>query len=463
MKKSVLWSLLVLSLSTWLPAQLTIRITSIPSGTPPGADIYVAGNFNSWNPGHAAYQMQDQQDGTYSITFQPNPGQLQYKFTRGSWDTVEGNAAGGFIPNRTYTYTGGEATIEVTIAGWEGGSGGHTAADNVYILDETFYIPQLNRYRRVWIYLPPDYDTTAKRYPVVYMQDGQNLFDAYYSFAGEWKVDESMNDLFDHGDYGAIIVGIDNGGAQRIHEYSPWVNSQYGGGDGEAYAAFVAETLKPYVDQHYRTLPEREYTAIAGSSLGANIALYISLEYQHLFSKAGLFSPAFWFSDSAYLHVQTQGISENLRFYFVAGQHESSTMIPNMMLMYETLSTAGQEESEMYFISHTDGAHSEWYWAREYPSVYEWLFDEIVLSYPTPPNTTTTLSPYPNPVTTWLTVPDDLVGFHYTIYTLEGSSIQSGQLREAKVDTSGLQSGIYILSIIDLSGQSRYAARFVRH
>ncbi|MDV7392611.1 alpha/beta hydrolase-fold protein, partial [Arthrospira platensis SPKY1] len=168
----------------------------------------------------------------------------------------EGNANGGFLPNRTFNFTGNPQTLNLSILTWEdlGGGSNSTAAANVQIMNNAFFMPQLNRSRRIWVYLPPDYNTSNKHYPVIYMKDGQNLFDQATSFSGEWQVDETLNTLFNQGDYGAIVVGIDNGGSERLNEYSPWVNAQYGGGQGNAYMAFVAETLKPHIDANFRTL-----------------------------------------------------------------------------------------------------------------------------------------------------------------------------------------------------------------
>ena len=441
-------------------AQLTITITSIPTATPPNSDIYIAGNFNSWNPGSASYLLTDNNDGTYSITFSPSVGTIEFKFTRGSWETVEGKSSGGYIPNRSYVYSGGGQFLDVSIAGWQDLSGTHTATANVQILDEDFYIPQLNRNRRIWLYLPPDYATSTKNYPVIYMHDGQNLFDAFYSFAGEWKIDESMDDLFIQGDFGAIVVGIDNGGGERSNEYSPWINPGFGGGDGEAYASFLVNTLKPYIDSTYRTLPGREYTAIAGSSLGANISLYTAIEYQDVFSKVGVFSPAFWFSDSCYVHLHEKGISEDLRIYFVAGAHESDNNITDMTAMYDALIQEGQDINEMQFLSIADGAHSEWFWAREYPDAYEWLFDDTLLASKIVQDEYWKI--YPNPASNYLTVltaPDDLT---YSICTLNGTVITSGKLQNSSINTSGIPTGAYFLQLTNHLGQTIYISRFIR-
>jgi predicted alpha/beta superfamily hydrolase len=454
-------TMLIMLTFTSIHAQLTITVSSIPPSTPPDDNIYIAGSFNGWDPGHTDYILTDHQDGTYSITFSPSPGLLEFKFTRGSWANVEGNAQGGFVPNRTYNYVGGVQNTSLTIAGWEDNPGGiSTAEENVEILDEDFFIPQLNRTRRVWLYLPPDYNTTSKRYPVIYMQDGQNLFDVLTSFAGEWEVDESMNDLHDTGDYGAIVVGIDNGGGERINEYSPWLNPNYGGGQGEAYADFLVETLKPFIDSTYRTLVGREYTAVAGSSMGANISMYTGIEHQDVFGKVGIFSPAFWFSDSSYLHLAQKGISQDLRVYFVAGENESAGMIADMMEMYDALISAGQDESELYFLSEQDGAHSEWFWAREYPDAYEWLFDELILADHT--LTSEEVSVYPNPVSNYMTISTPADNLNYFIYSLPGKLILSGKLVDGKIDTSGLVPGTYFLQLRDQGDLSVYDSKFVK-
>lgn len=153
-------------------------------------------------------------------------------------------------------------------------------------------MPQLDRNRKIWLYLPPDYSTSTKNYPVLYMQDGQNLFDNATSFAGEWQVDETLNSLFAGGDYGAIVVGIENGGGERLNEYSPWNNPSYGGGLGDQYVAFLANTLKPYIDANYRTRPEPQFNALIGSSMGALISTYGATEFPNIFRKVGSLSPA---------------------------------------------------------------------------------------------------------------------------------------------------------------------------
>lgn len=118
------------------------------------------------------------------------------------------------------------------------------------MLSDSFRVPQLGRTRRLSLYLPPGDATSGRPYPVLHLLDGQNVFDAGTRSAGEWGVDETLDSLARVGDPGAIAVAVDNGGAHRIDEYDPWRTPKYGGGEGGAYVAFLAGTLKFYVDAH---------------------------------------------------------------------------------------------------------------------------------------------------------------------------------------------------------------------
>lgn len=380
------YTIVSLLLSVVSFAQVTLRVTAIPSNTPAGATIYVAGSLNTWDPGNAAYTLQADGSGNYQIVIPEGSGTVNYKFTRGSWPTVEGNASGGFVPDRSFTFTGSPQTINLTILSWEdlgGSSSNSTAAANVQILNNAFFMPQLNTSRKIWLYLPPDYNSSLKNYPVLYMQDGQNLFDNATSFAGEWQVDETLNTLFNAGDYGAIVVGIDNGGNARLDEYSPWVNTEYNeGGDGDAYMTFIAETLKPYMDANYRTRPEPQYNALIGSSMGALISMYGACKYPDKFEKVGAFSPAFWFSLSdlnAYILNDTTNVT-NMRAYFVAGQNESATMVTNMNMVKNNLISEGVITSNTFTLIDPQGTHSETFWRGKFGAAYQWLFAQTALS-----------------------------------------------------------------------------------
>lgn len=462
-KRASLFALFFLC-SQFAIAQLTIHVNSIPANTPAGDDIYIAGNFNNWNPGDNNYKLTDNGNGTYQIIFTPSIGQAEFKFTRGAWASVEGTTSGTFIPNRVVNYSGGQQSENLTIAGWEGNNGGgSTLADNAYILSDDFEIPQLNRTRRIWIYLPPDYETTDHTYPVMYMQDGQNLFDISTSFSGEWEVDESLNDLFENGDKGIIIVGIDNGGAHRIDEYSPWVNAQYGGGEGAAYVDFIIQNLKPTIDNNFRTKPDRLNTGIMGSSLGGLISFYAAIEHQDVFGKAGVFSPSFWFSNEVFTHVTTTGKQQDMKIYLMGGEQESSSLIQELQTMRTTLLNAGFGESEIELLTHVDGQHSEWYWKREFPDAYLWLFNDVINAV-NKASSTKGIKISPNPVEDTLYIQASFVleGGIANIYSLDGKLLFAYKVSlDGSIGVQNLKNGIYILEILK-GGERVFAGEFLK-
>lgn len=447
------FTLLLLCLAWQLTAQLTVNVTSVPGNTPMNDNIHIVGDFQGWDPGDANYILTNNGNGTYQITINPPVGTIKYKFTRGSWATVEGNADGNFLPDRTYNYAGGTASIDVEILTWEdlGGGGNSTAADNVHILDKDFYMPQLDRYRKIWIYLPPDYNSSSKHYPVIYMHDGQNLFDVTTSFSGEWEVDESLNQLFSQGDHGCIVVGIDNGGGLRIDEYAPWFNAGYNeGGEGGQYVDFIVETLKPYIDDNYRTLPGREYTCLFGSSLGGLISQYAIMEHQDVIGKAGVFSPAFWFNPEIFDHSATTPKTQPMKIFFLAGFPEGNgSVVSDVNQMESVLLNNGFGDAELNKLFHADGQHSEWYWAREFPGAYVWLFSGLnftgVAEEPSQ-----VFRIYPNPTDSLLNLQNlpQLRRPAYQIFSLDGKLIEKGRLDGNLIDVDDLASGTYVLNIL---------------
>jgi metallo-beta-lactamase class B len=431
-------------------AQVTFKITNVPRFyTPLNDKIYIAGNFNNWNAGDSAYQLTKNAQGEWEITFTPSVQQMEFKFTRGAWNRVEVNAAGADIPNRSFLGLPG-ASASFTISDWIDTRGNHSATGNTYQLQSEFFMPELNRHRRIWIYLPEDYFTnTSKRYPVLYMQDGQNLFDNATSFSGEWRIDETLRALQNQqGDGGAIVVGIDNGGSQRINEYSPYINPEYGGGSGNQYVDFLAFTLKPYIDANFRTMPDRNSTAIGGSSMGALISFFGALKHQNVFSKCLVFSPSFWFSDSLNQYVNSWTKTTDLRFYFMAGTNESTTMISNMQNMRTRLQNRGVPPSQINLVSRADGQHSEWFWAREFGEGYKWLFQDVTADIQIQESSIPGFNVFPNPNTGILKVQFDAKDEAIAeIYDSSGKLvIQQKVYTGQEVNVQNLPLGQYILT-----------------
>ena len=362
-------------------AQIAVHIASLAENTPSDAVLYFAGNINGWNPGDPSFQLELRPDGDYWIDLPPGSGKIEFKFTRGSWASVESNGNGGFRPNRTYTYGNGD-TLHLSILGWEdldqGGGPNSTANDQVQIWAEKMYMPTLDRERRIWVYLPVDYEQSTKEYAVLYMHDGQNVFDAATSFAGEWQVDETLTRLEGEGYPGLIVVAIDNGGSHRLDEYSPFIHPDYGGGEGDAYLDFIVETLKPKIDSSFRTRSGPRFTGIMGSSMGGLISHYAHFRYPDVFGKAGIFSPSYWFSDQFFSFTENTGKTDSASLYLLAGALENS-IASGAQNMFHLWQQMGYTDEEIQLSIVPDGQHSEWFWAREFEDAVTWLFptDEL--------------------------------------------------------------------------------------
>jgi alpha-glucosidase len=207
------------------------------------------------------------------------------------------------------------------------------------------------------------------------MQDGQNLFDAYYAYSGEWGVDESLDSLHAASGFGLIVVGIDNGSDKRMNEYSPWRNKKFGHPEGTAYVDFVVQTLKPLVDKTYRTLPDRRHTGIMGSSMGGLISHFALLQYPAVFTKGGIFSPSYWFSPEVFSFTTAGRLPQHARLCFRLGGQEGQEMETNLHKMLTQLQKVGLPPSSVNSKVIPEGKHQESFWRNEFPEAVLWLFE----------------------------------------------------------------------------------------
>lgn len=183
--------------------------------------------------------------------------------------------------------------------------------------------PQADNDRDLLIYLPPSYWVSERHYPVIYMQDGQNLFDTATSFVGvEWGVDDTLQALSAEG-LEAIVVGVPNSGERRLNEYTPPAN-QWWRGTGDQYVAFLVDTLKPLIDRDFRTMTDRSHTGIFGSSLGALISLYAFFTRSDVFGFVGAMSPSLWVGRGLILEQVRESPVVLGRIYLDNGTHEPS-------------------------------------------------------------------------------------------------------------------------------------------
>jgi predicted alpha/beta superfamily hydrolase len=289
----------------------------------------------------------------------------------------EGTQEGNPIENRLLLYLRRPNLVNVNISGWEKKPSNATADANVRVLSHDFLMPQLKQKKRIWIYLPPDYDVdTTKKYPVLYMQHGEHLFSVDSLGAEEWRIDETLNALAKKGDKGCIVVGID-GQNKSTSGYAPWQTTKNPQADGKNYAKFIVETLKPYIDAHFRTKGDRANTGIGGSKEGAVLSMYMAAEYPLIFSKAAIFSPTFSDTDSSLLHIQQRGKKKFVRYCIVAGSDEDVTKTAAIEKMVKTLKGIGHNFEEVKVIKKIDGEPTEWFWSREFADAYKWMYKEL--------------------------------------------------------------------------------------
>ncbi|MBC2845642.1 alpha/beta hydrolase [Winogradskyella flava] len=234
----------------------------------------------------------------------------------------------------------------------------------------TIAAPQLDAIKTIWVYLPKNYKNSKKPYPVIYMHDAQNLFDVKTSYVGEWSIDEYMDALTDNE---SIIVGIEHGEEKRIAELTPYKHETYGGGQGNAYLTFIKNTLKPHIDVAYKTKSDALNTTIFGSSLGGLISFYAAIKYPETFGKAGIFSPAFWINPELFDLIGNITIPETSKFFFLVGEKEGKTMVPDQERMVAILKSKGVKENQIRNRIIEDGEHNEKFWSTYFGEAYQWL------------------------------------------------------------------------------------------
>jgi len=249
-------------------------------------------------------------------------------------------------------------------------------APSIRLIEEAFEIPQLKKTRRIWALLPHNYDKSDKHYPVLYLQDAQNLFDSNAPF-GTWGIDRHMAELSRRGkDF--IVIAIDHAGRERINEYSPYYHREFGKGRGKRYAEFIIDTLKPYVDREFRTKPDRKYNGIGGSSMGALISAYIGIVYPENFGNLMIFSPSFWYSDEIYFDAFEYNYILPTKIYLYAGEQESRYMTQHVNRFRKAIKSHPHDNPLTRFNIQINpiGEHSEHYWGESFNDAVSWLFYE---------------------------------------------------------------------------------------
>ncbi len=382
----LLYFLFVILYTSDVQAQFTVQIeiTDVPQ-THRDQQFYITGIFNRWQPGEADYRLIKKEEGKYCIEINNVPqGLFEYKFTRGDWNTLEATAEGRLVAPRSAIIEK-DTIIYCSIPAWRDDFPVSTASAQVKLLDSAFFVPQLNSYKRIWIYLPKGYQMSDKKYPVLYMHDGQDVFDEATSSGRlgplEWGVDEVM----DQSENPCIVVAIehheDKDGRQREYYIHP--NADFPEVYGRAYLDFIVNTLKPYIDRYYRTLPGKATTWMAGGSMGGLITLYAGLMYPDVFGGLGVMSPSIWQDEGNTLrHIDSLTALQSIagqHYYFYAGDNENRVKPDGSRVqMHKDVTIAvdrlqAKADPDIKTVIYPTGRHGAWYWRLAFPALYKWL------------------------------------------------------------------------------------------
>jgi predicted alpha/beta superfamily hydrolase len=230
--------------------------------------------------------------------------------------------------------------------------------------------PQLRNRREVDVYIPASYGG-ARRYPVVYMQDGQNLSDPAQAFAGTWQLDDTLRRLASPG-IEPIVVGVHNT-ERRLLEYSPFPDAKHGGGQADAYVAFLIDTLKPRIDRLFRTDRQPARTAIVGSSMGGLVSLYAWFRRPDVFALAGAMSPSLWFGRAALFDYLESRPALAQRLYLDVGTAEGAGTLRDARELRRLLRAKGLARRRFMYREDRGGRHDEAAWSGRLEGLLRFL------------------------------------------------------------------------------------------
>lgn len=390
-----------------LPQGFILVVTDKASAATSDSPIYLASNHNGWNPADPAQRLTPRSDRRWQIVL-PKPkldSRMAFKFTRGSWDNVEVDAKFNDVENRSLPMVDASKLasderpiIELTIESfrdkrpWEPGL---AAADPYREIKASGTIRRVEVVgggvpltRDLLVWLPPGYSDTAnaqRRYPVLYLQDGQNVFEKLPTAPGEWEADETATRLIAEGEIEPIIiVGIPNGGAVRIQEYLPVEVFNVASPRGEAYVDFLIREVVPRVERAFRVKAGPENTAIGGSSLGATISLYAAAKHPDIFGKVLVESEPVFAESEKFRSLLESEARRLHRVYIGVGGHEiekepagspaNEKYVQSARDLDALLKRKGLADPDRKLVIDPDATHTESAWAKRLPIALKFLF-----------------------------------------------------------------------------------------
>lgn len=347
-------------------------VVRVPTETGEAPPVHIAGDFQGWDPADPDFALRPTDDGRWTIRLPLPPGRIEYKYVRGDWSRVEKAAGGGERAHRAAVVVTGSEAFEDAVAEWA-----DRPTTPSTLTGDVRRIELIGR--TAMIYLPPGYEDSTATYPLLIMFDGQNLFDARTAFAGEWNVDETAEQLIADGAIRPlIVVGLYNGGAARIDEYTPWADPGFDppGGGGAAHLSEIVDEALPELRRRFRITSDRREVALAGSSLGGLMTVYAAFARPEAFGKAAGLSPSLWWADRRLLE-RVRGAADKppiAPLIVDMGTREAGG-IDDLRALGSALEELGFVTGQDLFVDEVTGAgHDEAAWRRRFPSILRRLF-----------------------------------------------------------------------------------------
>lgn len=359
--------LLIFSISLHAQKQVIFELKDVAETD----SYFLASNLSNWHPADSSFKFHKSEKG-YRLALSLSPKTIiQYKITRGSWEKSETQANGYPISNRELTVKS-DTIVSVNVESWSDKVTKMPMVSERLITD-TLQSDILGKRKAFWVYLPEGYTESSEAFPVIYLQDGQNLFDGYYTHNGqEWRVDETLDSLGIEGKNRYIVVGIGSDN-DRLAEYSPYAWKEPREIKGKEYLEFLVEELVPHIEEKYRTTSRR---IVGGSSMGALISLEAILQYPEVFQAAALFSmaQAKVLPDNSYIlnRVKEALVDGKPREVFIYyGNQETETLGPFSKELFSVFSNFGT--IHVVLKDNQEGRHEEKYWSQP----FVWFLDFI--------------------------------------------------------------------------------------
>lgn len=391
---SILLLLVIVHTSAYSSAVLTNDKLSIivtpPSNYNIKDTVHLVGNFNNWALSGSEAYLLNYVEGKLVTTIPDNHKNLFFGFVRNSdWQSIPSQKTGNALCIFLHQNNAEVNQIKVDIPAWKDEVNSEVALQTI-VGDikhfKDFNMPELSRTGDIWIYLPPLYEENEKKkYPVLYMLDGQNVFDKSTSYSDEWRVDESLESLISQGGLSEMIVVAIANGPRRWQEYNPWNYKSWDKkveevGEGDKTIAFIKNSLKPIIDKNYRTKVDNTSTGLAGSSLGGLMALYGAMEYSDVFGFIAAFSPSLAVENMSGNNVLFEALKNqkkmnSVKIYVDMGKVEYGTY-KKVEFLQQLLFESGVSEKNLKLVKDNLGRHCELDWSRRFPDAVTWLFTE---------------------------------------------------------------------------------------